>query len=65
MNLFKKLKTVGSDEFLSQQFGTSGNIEPHVFMAWVFEAEIKAAMVGVEEIEQAITSAKYLQSTRE
>ena len=56
VNLFKKLKTVGSEEFLSRQFGTSGNIEPHVFMAWVFESEIKTATVGVEEIEQAINS---------
>ena len=61
VNLFKKLKTVGSDEFLRRQFGTSGNIEPRMFMTWVFEAEIKAATVGVEEIEQTINSAKYLQ----
>ena len=58
VNLFKKLKTVGPDEFLSRQFGTSGNIAPRVFMAWVFEAEIQAATVGVEEIEQAINSSK-------
>ena len=64
VNLFKKLKTVGSDEFLSRQFGT-GNIEPHVFMAWVFEAEIKTATVGVEEIEQAINSAKIVRGNLE
>ena len=58
VNLFKKLKTVGPEEFLSRQFGTSGNIEPGVFMTWVFEAEIKAATVGVEEIEQAINGSK-------
>ena len=56
VNLFKKLKTGGSEEFLSRQFGTSGNIEPHVFMAWVFEAEIKMATIDVGEIEQAINS---------
>jgi len=58
VNLFKKLKVVGSEEFLSRQFGTSGHIEPHAFMGWVFEAEIKTATIGVEEIEQAINSAK-------
>ena len=58
VNLFKKLKVVGSDEFLSRQFGTAGNIEPHVFMGWVFEAEIKMAMIDVGEIEQAINSTR-------
>ena len=56
VNLFKKLKVVGPEEFLSRQFGTAGNIEPHVFMEWVFEAEIKTATIGVEEIEQAINT---------
>jgi len=58
VNLFKKLKVVGSEEFLSRQFGTAGNIEPHMFMGWVFEADIKMATIGVEEIEQAINSAQ-------
>ena len=58
VNLFKKLKVVGSEEFLSRQFGTAGNIEPHVFMGWVFEAEIKMATIDVGEIEQAINSSK-------
>jgi hypothetical protein len=56
VNLFKKLKMVGTNEFLSRQFETAGNIEPHVFMAWVFEAEIKMATIDVGEIEQAINS---------
>jgi hypothetical protein len=56
VNLFKKLKVVGSEEFVSRQFGTAGNIEPHGFMEWVFEAEIKTATIGVEEIEQAINT---------
>ena len=58
VNLFKKLKVVGSEEFLSRQFGTAGNIEPHVFMGWVFEAEIKMATIGVGVIEQAINSTR-------
>ena len=43
---------------LNRQFGTSGTIEPHAFMAWVFEAVIKMATIDVGEIERAINSSK-------
>jgi hypothetical protein len=58
VNLFKKLNMVKPDDFLNRQFGTSGNIEPNVFMAWVFEAEIKMAKIDMEQIEQEINSTK-------
>ena len=56
VNLMKKLKLVEPDEFLSRQFGTSGNIEPKVFLAWVFEAEIKTAKIDMQQVEQVINS---------
>jgi hypothetical protein len=58
VNLFKKLKMVEPDEFLSRQFETPGNIEAHVFMAWVFEAEIQTGKIEKQQIENAINGRK-------
>jgi hypothetical protein len=52
VNLFKKLKMVEPDAFLSRQFG--GHIEAHVFMAWVFEAEIQTGKIERQQVEDAI-----------
>ena len=43
---------------LNRQFGTSGTIEPHAFMAWVFEAVIKMATIDEGEIDEAIHSSQ-------
>jgi hypothetical protein len=61
VNLFKKLKMVEPDEFLSRQFGTPppGHIEAHVFMAWVFEAEIQTGKIERQQVEDAINGTKY------